>query len=262
MSGLLHRLASQVVGPPPLTARARSLPRFAPSQDAQPTTGLEAVPACAPASQAQGAPASDSHSRPSASGTNRQLTESGTHSRLSPSGTSLPAATVPPSDPAMSKTRGDVIESHDLYDTTTVPPLNPKMPSALVPQTVVRKETSPAPGAPAQPARSAPTSGATLRPESIASETAPQPLFAPASVDTLLPSSADGSVSLHPAGRPAGGRLNELREVDPAPNEVHVHIGRIEVTAMHEAPPAKPRERGRQPMSLDEYLARRHGERR
>jgi hypothetical protein len=42
-----------------------------------------------------------------------------------------------------------------------------------------------------------------------------------------------------------------------APNEVHVHIGRIEVTAL--APAAAPAKRpaARQPMSLDDYLARR-----
>jgi hypothetical protein len=43
-------------------------------------------------------------------------------------------------------------------------------------------------------------------------------------------------------------------------NEVHVHIGRIEVTALPEpaAPIQKPKpKRGQQPMSLDSYLARR-----
>ena len=40
--------------------------------------------------------------------------------------------------------------------------------------------------------------------------------------------------------------------------EVHVHIGRIEVTAIQEAPIPKPATPGeRQPMSLDDYLARR-----
>ncbi len=42
--------------------------------------------------------------------------------------------------------------------------------------------------------------------------------------------------------------------------EVHVTIGRIEVTAVHEAPaPKRPAPRGCQPMTLEEYLARRHG---
>ena len=45
-----------------------------------------------------------------------------------------------------------------------------------------------------------------------------------------------------------------------APNEVHVHIGRIEVTALAPAAAAAPKARRsttRQPMSLDDYLARR-----
>ena len=44
--------------------------------------------------------------------------------------------------------------------------------------------------------------------------------------------------------------------------EVHVSIGRIEVTAMHEPAPAKPASARRNaPMSLDDYLAKRHGSR-
>ena len=44
------------------------------------------------------------------------------------------------------------------------------------------------------------------------------------------------------------------------PNEVHVHIGRIEVIAVREPPaaaPARVKRNGPQPMSLDEYLAKR-----
>jgi hypothetical protein len=44
--------------------------------------------------------------------------------------------------------------------------------------------------------------------------------------------------------------------------EVHVTIGRIEVTAVHEAPPPKRRTPpSPKPMTLEEYLARRRGER-
>ncbi len=42
--------------------------------------------------------------------------------------------------------------------------------------------------------------------------------------------------------------------------EVHVSIGRIEVTAVHEPAPARPAApRRNAPMSLDDYLAKRHG---
>jgi len=47
----------------------------------------------------------------------------------------------------------------------------------------------------------------------------------------------------------------------PRADEIHVHIGRIEVTAVHEAAPAKHSARKPQPsLSLDDYLARRRGE--
>ena len=42
------------------------------------------------------------------------------------------------------------------------------------------------------------------------------------------------------------------------PSEVHIHIGRIEVTAVHEAaPPRRPAAPRPPPTSLDAYLAKR-----
>lgn len=47
----------------------------------------------------------------------------------------------------------------------------------------------------------------------------------------------------------------------PVADEIHVHIGRIEVTALHEAPSTKQPVRKPQPsLSLDDYLAKRRGE--
>ena len=46
-----------------------------------------------------------------------------------------------------------------------------------------------------------------------------------------------------------------------APDEVHVHIGRIEITAVQPPAPAKRASRkGQAPLSLDDYLARRKGD--
>lgn len=58
------------------------------------------------------------------------------------------------------------------------------------------------------------------------------------------------TASLAPASAP-------VRE----PDEVHIHIGRIEVTAIHEPAP-RPREarKGQPPLSLDDYLTKRKGE--
>lgn len=93
--------------------------------------------------------------------------------------------------------------------------------------------------------------------------------------DTLLPSLPP--TLLPGTGRPAPERqgspvwrapsaLPPRTAADPAPaqapqggeTEVHIHIGRIEVTALQEAPrpKAKPRDRA-QPMSLDAYLEQR-----
>ncbi|QKE63246.1 hypothetical protein HNE05_07700 [Aquipseudomonas campi] len=47
----------------------------------------------------------------------------------------------------------------------------------------------------------------------------------------------------------------------PQPDEVHIHIGRIEVTAIQESAPSKRASRkGAAPLSLDDYLARRKGD--
>lgn len=66
--------------------------------------------------------------------------------------------------------------------------------------------------------------------------------------------------SARPASPPPGS-LQTARASLPEANEVHVHIGRIEVTAVHESQPPKraaapPR---RQPLALDDYLAKRRG---
>lgn len=65
--------------------------------------------------------------------------------------------------------------------------------------------------------------------------------------------------------RPTGNASGTEFKRDPAgrteeTTEVHVSIGRIEVTAVHEPAPAKPvAPRRNAPMSLDDYLAKRHG---
>ena len=82
--------------------------------------------------------------------------------------------------------------------------------------------------------------------------------------ELLLPPRARQSVArglfdqerVKPERWPAGNRAATLEET----TEVHVSIGRIEVTAVHEAPPPKrvgPRRPA--PMSLDDYLSKRQG---
>lgn len=66
--------------------------------------------------------------------------------------------------------------------------------------------------------------------------------------------SHDGPWSVQSRDRPAAS--------GPAPDEVHVHIGRIEITAIQEPPRSKPRRRpDARPSELDAYLAQRARER-
>ncbi len=59
--------------------------------------------------------------------------------------------------------------------------------------------------------------------------------------------------SMNNLGRPSAGMVEET-------TEVHVSIGRIEVAAVHEPTPPRPAvSRRNAPMSLDDYLAKRHG---
>jgi hypothetical protein len=77
---------------------------------------------------------------------------------------------------------------------------------------------------------------------------------------TLLPPTPDTSLTFRPGvaalDRPNATHTGAVEET----TEVHVHIGRIEVIAVHEPAPAKPAAARRPaPMSLDDYLAKRHG---
>lgn len=75
----------------------------------------------------------------------------------------------------------------------------------------------------------------------------------PAQLLARPPSSSDQPPPLPPFNPPPA---------PPVADEIHVHIGRIEVTALRESVPAKPSTRTPQPsLSLDDYLSRRKGER-
>ena len=79
-----------------------------------------------------------------------------------------------------------------------------------------------------------------------------------ARIEPLLPPTQPvraptASASIDNQGRLSAGSIEET-------TEVHIIIGRIEVTAVHEPAPAKPAAARRNaPMSLDDYLAKRHG---
>lgn len=84
-------------------------------------------------------------------------------------------------------------------------------------------------------------------------QNAPEPLLPPVSAPSVA-ASAGLAPRAHP-GAWAGTTQPAARE----DTEVHIHIGRIDVTVVHEAPKPRPRARERtQPVSLDAYLAARH----
>jgi len=75
-------------------------------------------------------------------------------------------------------------------------------------------------------------------------------------IPPLLPPQPNGTASFKAA---SGHRDNSRRAPVEETTEVHVSIGRIEVTAVHEAAPAPKRApaRGQRALSLEDYLARR-----
>jgi hypothetical protein len=79
-----------------------------------------------------------------------------------------------------------------------------------------------------------------------------EPLL-PTTQPVRTPRAPTASASIDNQGRLSAGSIEET-------TEVHISIGRIEVTAVHEPAPAKPAAARRNaPMSLDDYLAKRHG---
>lgn len=94
-----------------------------------------------------------------------------------------------------------------------------------------------------------PLSGESTHPEEAVLYESPQ--TGPRAPELLLPSVA-GTAAANTVTVP----LTSPAAPEP-PNEVHVHIGRIEVTALQQdAAPKQKKHAARQPMSLDDYLAR------
>lgn len=255
MSGLLQRLARQVVGPAPLMARAHVAPRFAPGGDAAPTGD-------APGVAADDAPQRKAITRPQAEAATADATRAAPATQPAPAMISTARATAATPPDTLAGCETDVpwreamptapgIDHAARSHHTAPPPLLPPR-AATSPPAAPHADPPRTPAAPSSAAASA--IGADTDAHALA------PLFA-AQSGSHKPPGASAATSA--GGQPTlSNRLPEAQPRDRVPNEVHVHIGRIEVTALPEAPAAKPRARGRQPMSLDEYLARRQGERR
>ncbi len=250
MSGLLRHLAAQALNPTrsPIHARA-ALPFAPPLADARLDPAETAVTAAIPAPHAGAAAAT----------------------------TAQPVVPTP-------LTRADTPQSHHEPAVPPHPILPPAQPGAA-PETVATRPAG-ANGVHQPGDLNAPTpytatdSTPPRRPEhrtpDAHSEPPSTPLSAhPGAVDPAPPAAAAAPATprqeppLHAPPRllaevaraPSDPRVPGTQRPTPgrdAPDEVHVHIGRIEVVAHYpQAPAAAPRAKPRAPMSLDDYLAKR-----
>ncbi|WP_416138187.1 hypothetical protein ACM26W_17155 [Halomonas sp. HK25] len=284
MSGLLRRLARQATG--------RALPRIhAPARlpyHAAPDFLAEEMPRTAttlarPARQAPGVP--DPASLPT-DATVEPATAPTTAGTMAPGATSIDT-------PLLTPLIGEIpsVDRGDMSDPTLADAMTP---------TPVRSTPLPTDAAPiaAQAMPPSPEAEFVTHTTAVRAEETPDsrgerlaPLRAGDRVEETAPSTASTKIpatTLPTFGTPPESErlalspppdalLLLLAERQPPPRspsmpspsataegrvEVHVHIGRIEVTAVPTPTPAKPpAARGRKPMSLDEYLARRAGHR-
>ena len=149
---------------------------------------------------------------------------------------------------------------------------------AVLPRAPMPPTREPAPmraplasAAPAQPSEAAGATAAAAR--AVAVPAIAAALHAPQRPRTLPPQGGAEPALLLPTQRNTAAHATPLHETVRGPGafalrhhapqsaaagqetEVHIHIGRIEVTALHEAPAAKARQRERRPpVSLDAYL--------
>lgn len=264
MSGLFTRLARQLRGEVPLLHAAARLP----FHGAPPTLEWPEVdPAALP--DAPAATSADALRPPAADAPPADAP--GILAAMLPTARRLPAARTPepPAAPTTASTGWAPPAAQPAHAAAPSPVDSPG--DARRDDTLTGSERPPeavAMGAPERTGaagRSWPLPAAALRPAAapgqapaLTAPSLPPPLMAPAGMA--------GPTATHAAAAPHGelrgppvrrGGEHTLSSA-PAPNEVHVHIGRIEVTALREAP-ARPaaRKAGRAPMSLDEYLARR-----
>lgn len=257
MNGLFRRLARHVVGPEPVTARSMARLPFAPPPDMLPAEYAQRPAADAPPEIAAVAATVPGSRREDPGSARAAAAEAPTPPQVRTAAAAAVVKRVPPptareEDPLPSATRRPAD-----------PAAGPPSASALPPE--------PAGGRPGTGAIPAPDTGSVpiasaLRP---AAPAAGVETPAVASPPALIPDGAgarDHEIRAserlpHAApGTPESRRTATSSSAPPdEPTEVHVHIGHIEVTAIQEAAPSgrrSPRS-GPQPMSLQEYLAKR-----
>jgi hypothetical protein len=249
MSGLFHRLAAQALGKAqPVVHSLAHIPYVAPLELVD-----ESAAEGTPAPPEMPAPLGNLGRDARIDGAPRPL-DPGFPLVLQPPTPVLSAQTVRSEDRASAEpTRAPLLAtSSRRLPPADLPadgrPLQPVagIPTALLP-VQTREGVAPAPAGTVEPRAAEPA--------------APSPRLAPAPL--LSPSPLAWPRSNASGRSPLVRPLEVANAQQDETTEVHVHIGRIEVTALHEAPPPKPkRPPARSPMSLDDYLARRKEERR
>ena len=238
MTGLFHRLAQLVVGAPPHRVRTEAGLPFAAVPPPEPRPVAITPPDTdAPAPPAARVERTDTHTG-SAAGNTRQ------HSREATAPSPLLAGTDgrEPDPPAVrAGTDNGMID---------------RPPPALREVTDREKQPdeTPAPPPPAQAGTRAPLRRDRTPPNVRGATTAEAPRGAP---EPLLPEVAATAAAIAPPAPRAAAR--QQAAADTGPPEVHVHIGRIDVTSVAEPQPAResPQRRGKPPMSLEDYLSKR-----
>lgn len=258
MSNLFQRLASQQLDPGTLRVRPMaSLPYQAVPEFTDDATDLDTggVPVTTPRAMAAPPGATPTHPSESAPSTSR-------HPGEQPQRPSAPASLLPTTDHASAATPStDGPTSHE----------EPQVQAATGITTHPAEATLPLPSALLMENLAA-KPGATVSNAALPSAADPASHSSNAFTDTSADTTADGlPAPLLPRQRPTKvttaapnaspaprGSAGAARQESTEPNEVHVHIGRIEVTAIQESTQPKLRpKRGQAPMTLDNYLAKR-----
>ena len=261
MTGLLHRLARETVSPEPTRLHATVRPLFAPPQDTQPASeamldDIRAWPDSTAGPQSTNEIA-NSPSTAASPATTTGASASITTSHTPPAAHPTSKSVFPHDAPSSSElNRGDPDSERKPQSPDLQPPdrfeghleINARAPlHPTFPRSRMEEAIDEAPSI--------------MPPADTADFRIPPLLVAPSAE---IPDISQDRPSAHfqPQSHKTGDHQPTSAPQDNEPTEVHVHIGRIEVTAITEpAPaPAKPR-RGKPTMSLEEYLAKRQQER-
>lgn len=256
MTGLFRRLARQALGRPQPTVRSMArLPFQAPpewretdeaavaagAQNAPLPDDLQAVPAEAP--ERPVAPPAAAPDMPAA------RPRTGRYARAPSPTAAAPTHAIPAPVASPAARRADI--EHGRAER--------RLPSERGPFSAPAADAPDSPGGERLGAGEAAVTAQRPTPPARPVRAAAEPSPAP-----LLPADTPASPARTAERRPTATAAPAARAKVPAadgaaaPAEVHIHIGRIEVTAMPEAPaPKRARKAGSAPLSLDDYLARR-----